>query len=80
MDKEIRKSLIAIGVIFLIIGFLLGVTLSLIPEKKCIRSPLNYGISQLEQGNLKVTCSCYFNDLTYSPFFFNETGVFPYGK
>lgn len=74
------RVIMAIGLICLLIGVLIGVGISMIPENKCIRSPLNYGISQLEQGDLKVSCICNFNDFTYAPFFFNKTGVFPYGR
>jgi hypothetical protein len=80
MNKDILKLIIAVGMICLLMGVLIGVGISLIPEKKCVRNPLNYGISQLEQGDLKVSCICSFNDFNYSPFFFNKTGVFPYGR
>jgi hypothetical protein len=79
MDKSYLKVIIAIGLICLLMGVLIGVGIAMIPEEKCVRNPLNYGISQLETENLKVSCNCHFNDFTYAPFFFNETGVFPYG-
>lgn len=72
-----NKFIIAIGLICLLIGLLLGVGISYIPEKRCIRNPLYYGISSLETDNLKVNCNCYFNKWGYMPFFFNKTGVFP---
>lgn len=79
MDKTILKMIIAIGIICILIGVIIGIGISMIPEGKCVRSPLNYGISTLETEDLRVTCSCSFNKIGYQPFFFNKTGVFPYG-
>jgi len=64
--------------LFLLLGVLLGFGVGTLKENSCSRNPLNYGISQLENENLKVTCSCYFNNNHYSPFFFNKTGIFSY--
>ena len=72
-----KKLIIAIALICLLFGVLIGLSVSMIPEKKCISNPLNYGISSLESGDLIVTCNCYFNKWDYAPFFFNKTGVFP---
>ena len=79
MNKQLGLLVVTIGVLCLLIGFLIGVGVAMIPEGKCIRNPLNYGIEGLEQGDLKVTCYCNFNRFDYAPFFFNKTGVFPYG-
>jgi hypothetical protein len=80
MNSQEKSIILAIGIICLCLGLLIGLGVAMIPEGKCIRSPLNYGITQLEKGGLKITCECYFNNPNYAPFFFNETGAFPYGK
>ena len=79
MNKNFILMSLTIGVLCLLIGVLLGVGIAMIPEGKCIRNPLYYGISQFETEDLKVSCSCYFDKPNYAPFFFNKTGVFPYG-
>lgn len=70
------KLIIAVGLICLLMGVLIGFGISMIPENKCIRNPLYYGISSLESESLKVTCYCNFNNPLYSPIFFNKSGVF----
>ena len=80
MNNNLKYSLIAIIILSVLIGILIGYGLSYIQENKCVKNPLYYGISQLEQGNLKIKCSCYFNNINYYPFFFNKTGLFPYGN
>jgi hypothetical protein len=76
MNKEDIKLILVIGLLSLLIGVLIGGGTSMIPEHKCIKNPLNYGISSLESGDLKVYCTCYFNNPSYSSFSFNKTGVF----
>lgn len=76
MNKKFIIIALTIGLLCLFIGVLIGIGVSMIPENKCIRNPLYYGISSLESEELKVTCYCNFNDFTYQPFFFNKTGVF----
>lgn len=71
------KLLIAVGLICLLMGILIGVGASMIPEHKCIRNPLYYGISSMETENLKINCVCFFNNPNYAHFTFNKTGVFP---
>lgn len=77
MNKEQGYLIFCIFIFSVMIGFLMGVGVSMIPENKCIKNPLNYGISSLESDNLKVTCNCYFNEWGYMPFTFNKTGIFP---
>jgi len=64
----------------LLIGVLAGYSVGVFKEDNCVMNPLYYGISQMETDSLKITCSCYFNKQNYNPFFFNSTGVFPYGN
>jgi hypothetical protein len=78
MENNFKIALISVGVICLLMGTLIGVGISMIPEGKCIRNPLYYGISSFEGGDLKVMCSCFFNNPLYPKFFFNSTGVFNY--
>jgi hypothetical protein len=74
MNKDDIKLIFGIGFICLAIGFFLGVGIALIPEDKCIRNPLHYGIS----GYGNYTCTCNDNrGFNYPGFFFNETGVYP---
>ena len=75
--NDIKRICVLIGFLSLSIGILLGLAVGLVPENKCIKNPLNYGISSLESDDLKVYCNCYFNNPLYEPFFFNKTGVFP---
>lgn len=79
MDKRLTLLLLCVFIISLLLGLFIGAIVSMIPEDKCMRSPLSYGISQFEGGDLRITCYCSYNDVRYSPFFFNKTGVFPYG-
>jgi hypothetical protein len=72
-----NKFIIAVGLICLLIGVLIGLGASMIPENKCTKNPLYYGVSSLESDSLKVTCNCFFNEWGYMPFTFNKTGVFP---
>lgn len=68
------KLIIAVGLICLLMGVLIGVGIAMIPEGKCIRNPLYYGISSY--GNYSCTC----NDnrgFNYPGFFFNKTGIYP---
>lgn len=76
MNRQDVKILILVGWLCLMIGILVGLGVGMIPENKCIKNPLYYGISSLETSTLKVTCYCNFNDFTYQPFSFNKTGVF----
>lgn len=74
------KLIIAVGLICLLMGVLIGFGISIIPENKCIKNPLYYGISSLETDTLKVNCYCNFNSKEgityYQGFFFNKSGVF----
>jgi hypothetical protein len=72
-----NKIIIAVAIICISIGILIGFGISMIPEHKCIKNPLYYGISSLETNDLKVTCNCYMDNWGYMPFTFNKTGVFP---
>ena len=77
MKTDFRLLIFAVGILCFMIGILLGIGIAMIPEDKCIKNPLYYGISSLESDTLKVTCYCNFNDFRYNGFFFNKTGVFP---
>lgn len=79
IDKDALRVILFIVILSLTIGLLLGVGVSMLKEKKCINNPLYYGISQFETEDLKIYCSCYFNNPSYASFTFNKTGVFPYG-
>jgi hypothetical protein len=73
-NKQDIKIIIVVGMICVLIGVLIGLGASMIPEHKCIRNPLYYGISSY--GN--YTCTCNDNrGFNYPGFFFNETGAFP---
>jgi len=67
-----------IGFLCLMIGVIIGFGVGTFKQDSCIRNPLYYGISQFENEDLHVYCSCYFDNPEYASFFFNETGIFPY--
>lgn len=73
MNNQNTKIILAVGLICLLIGVLIGVGASMIPEHKCIRNPLYYGISAYGE----YSCTCNDNrGFNYPGFSFNETGVF----
>lgn len=76
MNKELIKLAVLVGILSFMIGILFGVGIAMIPEGKCLKNPLNYGISAYGD----FTCNCYSNKgFEYSGFSFNKTGVFSYG-
>jgi len=77
-DSRIYTLIFILGFLCLLVGVLIGFGIGTFKQDSCIMNPLYYGISQLENENLHVYCSCYFDNPNYASFFFNKTGVFPY--
>lgn len=71
------KLIIAVGLICLLMGVLIGLGISMIPENKCIKNPLYYGISQFGTLSERIYCNCFITGgFEYSGFTFNKTGIF----
>ena len=67
--------LLTIGTILVIVLFAILIFYFEMEKDECTNSPLTYGIKKMSEGNLTVMCTCYFNDIRYSPFYVTEDNV-----
>lgn len=73
ISKE-RLIIFILCFLFLVMGFC--ITLGFKDAKQCLGNPFVYGANEIENKETgDLYCTCYFENLKYAPFYFNNEEI-----
>ncbi len=76
MNQKKKITILIIGVVICIMGFILLMAFMVKQNKECIDSPLVFSAKKIKQAGGNYWCSCQSLDQRLNNFYFNETGVY----
>lgn len=63
-------------VLFICVFLILASTYFIIKDtKQCVANPFSYGIEKIEPEDSSLSCSCFFSNPGYAPFYFNKENI-----